>query len=87
MKYKKTVLSISSIVFIIGCFLDIIIEYDKLSKGEGWGVVSMIGLMGVGLLTLFIDFLLQLFIKNRTLVNVLGAITVIIFGILIIKDF
>jgi len=86
MKFRKTVLNVVSVIFIAGCLLDIIVEYDKLSTGGGWGVVAMIGLMGVGLLTLVIDLLLQVFVKNRVLLNVLGTITVIIFGILIIKD-
>jgi hypothetical protein len=86
MTYKKTVLNVCSGVFIAGCLLDIIIEYDKLSYGEGWGVVSMIGLIGVGFLTLFIDLLLQRFIKSGTVLNVLGTLTVIIFAILITKD-
>jgi hypothetical protein len=86
MKYKRTILNIASIVFMIGCFLDIIIEYDTLSAGEGWGVVSMIGLMTVGLLGLLIDLVLQIFIKNKTLLNLLGVIAILILGVLIIKD-
>jgi FtsH-binding integral membrane protein len=85
-KYRKTVLNVSSGIFIIGCLIYTIVDYNDLSSGEGWGVVSMIGLMGVGLLNLFIDLVFQVFIRNRFLQNVLGTLTVIIFTVLIVKE-
>lgn len=86
MKYSKTVLNICAFTFIIGCLIYTIADYEKLSEGGGWGVVSMMGLMGVGLLNLFIDLILQAFIKNRLWLNGLGTLVVIIFSILIINE-
>jgi hypothetical protein len=78
MTYKPTILNVAAGLYIASCIVYTIVNYGKLSEGEGWGVVAMVGLIASGLVPLIIDLLLQLFIKNRGTVNVVGLVIVII---------
>lgn len=59
MKYKWTFLNIIALIYIVGCILFTIINFSNLSEGEGWGVVSMVGLTGIGVAGLILDFIIQ----------------------------
>lgn len=77
MTFKPTILNVATGMFIIGCFLHATFNYGQLSEGEGWGVVAMIGLLGVGIVLLAIDFIIQQIFKNRKTVNIIcGLVTI-----------
>lgn len=61
MKYKPTIIGIAAWLFLACCCVNTIANYKELSAGEGWGVVGMIGLAGIGVVGLVIDLLIQLF--------------------------
>lgn len=54
-------------------------NWAVLSHAEGWGVVAMAGLFLVCLTGIFVDFILQLFVKNRWLLNGLEVIVLLVF--------
>jgi uncharacterized PurR-regulated membrane protein YhhQ (DUF165 family) len=66
-------------IFLIGCIGFTVFNYRQLSKGEGWGVVLMVGLFGLGLLLLVVDIVLHNIFKNRTAANIIGLIIAIVF--------
>jgi membrane-anchored protein YejM (alkaline phosphatase superfamily) len=84
--YRLTFLNGAAALFLAGVLITTIIKYPELAKGEGWGIVAMVGLAGIGGFALLIDFVLQLFIKNKKTVNILGLIIVLIFAILFLID-
>jgi len=84
MKYKPTILNISALIFLIGVLIATILKYNVLSANEGWGIVLMVGLAGIGLIAIGVDFILQLIIKNKKILNIIGAIIVIGSALLII---
>ena len=77
MKIKPTILNIATGLFIIGIIVYTIFNYRQLSEGEGWGVVAMFGLLGVGAVLFVIDFVIQRIFKNRITVNIICAIIAI----------
>lgn len=83
MKMKLSVLNISAISFILGCIIYSVINYTELSKEEGWGIVAMIGLLGIGILLMAMDLLLQRFFANRWVNNTIGII-ILLFTVLYI---
>jgi hypothetical protein len=86
MTCKPTILNISTLIYLFGILLYSLWEYKTLSDGEGWGIVSMAGLAGVGIMTALADLILQRFIKNRIVINILGLLIVVGIAIAIIAD-
>jgi hypothetical protein len=87
MTYKPTLLNVSTAIFLLGILFYSIWEYKTLSAGEGWGIVAMFGLAGVGIITALADLILQRLIKNRIVINILGLIILVGIAIAIIADF
>ena len=73
MTFKPSILNVAAGLFLTGIIIYTIFNYGQLSKGEGWGIVAMAGLLGVGLVLLILDFVLQKIFKNRTTINIIGA--------------
>lgn len=61
-------------------------NYKTLSANEGWGVVAMLGVIGLSLVTLIVDFFLQIIIKNAIILNSIGLIIISVFTIRYIID-
>ncbi|MBS1778747.1 MAG: hypothetical protein JST70_05445 [Bacteroidetes bacterium] len=79
MKFKYSILNVPATLFIIGCLIYTAINYKKLSYEEGWGVVNMIGLCGLGLLLLIVDLIIQnVFKKNRAVLITIEVIVLIV---------
>jgi hypothetical protein len=83
MTFKPSILNVAAGLFIIGCIVYTIFNYGQLSKSEGWGIVAMFGLLGVGVILLLIDFIIQEIFKNKTTVNVIGAAVVVVAAVLL----
>lgn len=77
MKYKPTILNISTLIFLVGVLITTIVRYKVLSAGEGWGIVAMVGFAGIGFLAIIVDFFLQLIIKNKKILNIIGGMILI----------
>jgi uncharacterized membrane protein HdeD (DUF308 family) len=86
MKSRFTILNISAILFIIGCIIFSVFNYQELSKEEGWGIVAMIGLIGIGTLLLGIDFLIQRLFTKKWVINTIGGIIFLITALFILKN-
>ncbi len=84
MKYRFTILNISAFIFLIGILVTTIVKYKTLAVGEGWGIVAMVGLSGLGCFALAFDYILQLFIKKKGILNIIGVVIVIAMTFLII---
>ena len=78
MKFKPSILNIASGLFLTGIIIYTIFNYGQLSEGEGWGIVAMVGLFGVGIVLLMIDFIIQWVFKNKRTTNIIGAFVVLI---------
>jgi len=85
MNYRPTVLNISAAIFLMVLLISTIVDYDNLSSGEGWGIVAMLALMGIGLIAGIADFILQQFVKNRRVLNTIGLFVVLALAIWIIR--
>ena len=75
------------LVYLTCCLIFTIIKWKTLSYEEGWGVVYMVGLIGLGLFGLVIDFILTLIIKNKKILNGIGILIAIGFSIMLIMEF
>jgi hypothetical protein len=84
MKYKWSPLNIPAYIFLTWCILYTIINYSQLSEGEGWGVVAMFGLTGVGLSALVIDFAIQKYIVSRQIRIIVGSIIAVIYAVVLL---
>ena len=76
-KYRPTVLNLFAGVILLSCIIGTITNYEELSKGEGWGMVGMFGLGGVGLTVFLIDFIIQRAFKDRVAVWIAGIVVLI----------
>jgi hypothetical protein len=65
------------LILIIGIIIYTIFHYEILSKEEGWGIVAMVGLLGIGILAGIFDLILQRFVVNRIIINLIGLLIVI----------
>lgn len=83
MRYQLNILNTASIIFIAGCVIYTISKYDTLSTNEGWGVIAIIGLTIVAFTAILIEWMLQLFVKNRTVLNAIELCVLLILGLLI----
>lgn len=80
-----TLLRFVALLYILGCLIYTGIYWHELSYEEGWGVVAMIGLIGIGLFALIIDKIIRLFIKDKLWLNTLGFLVALVLTILILK--
>jgi len=79
MIFRRTILNVAAGAFIIGCVVYTVFNYNGLSAGEGWGIIYMLALCGLGCLLLIIDFVIQnVFRKNKLLVMVLDIIVLLL---------
>jgi len=85
MKFKPTVLTIYSLLFLAGCIGFTLFNYNELSEGEGWGVVGMIGLFGLGVLLFVIDIVIRNLFKNKTTANIIGLVVAVVATVLVFK--
>ena len=85
MKFKPTILTIYSLLFLAGCIGFTLFNYNELSEGEGWGVVGMIGLFGFGVLLFVIDIVIRNLSKNKTTANIIGLVIAIVATVLVFK--
>ncbi|WP_299216278.1 hypothetical protein [uncultured Dokdonia sp.] len=76
-----TILKGYSLVYLACCLIFTIGNWKIIAQEEGWGVVYMIGLITIGLCGLLIDFVMILLIKNKKILNGIGAVLVLIFSI------
>lgn len=80
---KWTVLRAYFLIYIACCLIFTIVNWKTLSYEEGWGVVYMLGLISIGIVGLFADFILSLIIKNKVLLNGIGILIAIGFSIML----
>ena len=83
MKFKTTILTFYSLLFLAGCIGFTLFNYNELSKGEGWGVVGMIGLFGFGVLLFVIDIVIRNLFKNKMIINLIGLAVAVFTTVLI----
>ena len=84
MWWKFSLLNISTGLFLIWCAFYTIFNYGQLSEGEGWGIVAMVGLAGVGAVLLVIDLIIQAIFKDKRMVNITGLIVVLVAAFLLL---
>ena len=84
---KWTILRTYFLIYLAGCLIDTIAKWKILSYEKGWGVVYMVGLMGIGIIGLLIDFILTLIIKNKKILNGVGVLIAIEFSIMLLMEF
>ena len=61
-------------------------NYKTLSAEEGWGIVAMFGLAGIGVVAGLADLILQRLVKSRKAINIVGLIIVVGLAIAILSD-
>jgi hypothetical protein len=74
MKLNLSILKTATILFVIGCCIYTIVNYQILAGNGGWGIVAMIGFTLFGLTMLVADGLIIYFFKNlkhRRIANII----------------
>jgi hypothetical protein len=77
-RYRISLLNLFAGIYLAGISVYTILNYAELSKGEGWGVVAMVGLSLFGLGALALNFVAQVIFRNNR--NLLIADLVILAG-------
>jgi uncharacterized PurR-regulated membrane protein YhhQ (DUF165 family) len=85
-KYKWSPLNIAAHLFLGWCILYTAINYSRLSEGEGWGVVAMVGLTGVGLSALAIDFLMRRYIVSKQIRIIMSSVVLLIYIVTLVSS-
>jgi len=75
---RLTILNIVSILTILISFIYMALNWKVLSAGEGWGVIGILGLIGIGILGLITDFLLKKVIANKLYLNLIELLIIIL---------
>ena len=78
MKYRFTILNVAAFLFLLWVIFYSIFNDKQLLEGEGWGMVAMVSLFVIGVVLVVVDVIIQAVFKDRFVVNVLGAIAVIV---------
>tara|TARA_R110000850_G_scaffold67736_5_gene150895 strand:- start:23 stop:295 length:273 start_codon:yes stop_codon:yes gene_type:complete len=87
MQVKKwTILKTYFLIYLACCLIYTIAKWKILSYEEGWGAVYMVGLIGIGIIGLLIDFILTLIIKNKKILNGIGVLIAIGFSIMLLME-
>lgn len=79
--FRWTVFSVTSCLVIIGAILYLIVDYDNLARGEGWGIATMIYVIGLGLAGLAADIIIRMIVQHDRTVNIFEAFCIIMFCI------
>jgi hypothetical protein len=83
---KWTILRAYFLIYLACCIIYTTAKWKTLSYAEGWGVVGMVGLIGIGLFGLLIDFILTLIIKDKKTLNGIGILIVIGFSFMLFTE-
>ena len=86
MTIKLSVLKVYALLFLAACLGFTIYNYEELSANEGWGVVGMIGLAGVGLSLFVVDIVIHNLVKNRIMANIIGFAVAFIVTLMIVFE-
>ena len=78
-KYTLSILNVSACIGILILIVFSIINWEELSREEGWGLVAVVGLGLVIISGFIIDSILQIIFRNKRVLNIIGAITVLIY--------
>ena len=71
-----SVLSAASLLVLLYVLIAVVVHYEGLMAGEGWGMVAMIGIAGIAVGGLLLDLVLRVFIKDRRTLNVVELVVV-----------
>jgi hypothetical protein len=74
MRYSLSVLNVLSGLVLAGGLVYTIFNYAELSEGEGWGILVMLVLGAFGIGGLIVDLLLQVLIRNKETMNLVGTL-------------
>jgi len=64
LRYRVTILNVFGAIILLSCITRMIVDYEELSKGEGWGMVGMFGIAGIGLAILVVDLIIQFLFRK-----------------------
>ncbi|MAT54748.1 MAG: hypothetical protein CMN32_09720 [Saprospirales bacterium] len=76
MTYRPTMLNISTAISLTKISIYATWNYKTLSASEGWGIVTLFGLAGIGVVAGFADLILQRLVKKRKAINIVGLLIV-----------
>lgn len=71
-----SVLSAASLLALLYVLIAVVVHYEGLSAGEGWGMVAMIGIAGIAVGGLLLDLVLRAFITDRRTLNLVELVVV-----------
>jgi len=66
-KYRPSILNIGVLIWIFFCISLLLVDRQNISDESGSGVLEVSKYIGIGMLGIVIDLLIQKFIANRTL--------------------
>lgn len=84
MKFKPSILNIYAIIFLAGCVVFTIYNYNQLAEAEGWGLVGMAGLFGLGIALFVGDIVIHNIFKNRVTANIIGLAVAVMVTLLLL---
>jgi len=82
MSYHFSILNSISTTCLLWIVIYTIWNYSILSEGEGWGIVAIFGILVIIFIAVIINLILQVFIKDPLILN-LVEVFVIILGLIL----
>ena len=76
---KVSVLLVFSVLLILFCLIVMTFEFKAVNDPFGYGLIAMTVGIGLGVVGIFVDFILSLIIKNRITLNITELILVSLF--------
>ena len=82
--YHPTVLNITSGFYIAAIGIYTAFNYSKLAASTSWGIIAMLGLVGVGALAFLADLLIQFNIRSKKRQNKIGVCIALLIAIVLL---
>lgn len=70
--YHPTFLNITSGFYIAAVGIYTAFNYSRLAASHDWGIIAMLGLVGIGALAFAADLLIQFSVRNKKRQNKIG---------------
>lgn len=77
LKKHATPLIITGIILLVWHLVMLLFDYEQLSKGEGWGVVYIFGILFWGGILVAIGLVIKVIVKNKRQALILDSLVLL----------
>lgn len=72
--YKPSVLNIGVMIWVFYCLSLLMFDSDNISDESGSGMIEVLKLIGIGMVGLVVDIVLQMYVPNRKTLAIIEAV-------------